>query len=132
MLRMTVTAVHSATVTREGKWWIVRIPEIAGLTQARRLGEAELMAREYVAVTLGVPLESVAVELTVAPVGGIDVTGRLAEIRDARQRADALEQAAASGAIALAKELAALSVPRRDIGAILGVSFQRADQLVRS
>ena len=127
-----MTTRYSATVTREGKWWMVRIPEISGLTQARRLGEAQLMAQQYIAVTLDVPRESVAVDLTVEPVGSIDVSGRLAQIQDARQQAAVLERAAASGAIALAKDLAALSVPRRDIGAILGVSFQRADQLVRS
>ncbi len=127
-----MTTRYSATVTREGKWWMVRIPEISGLTQARRLGEAQLMAQQYIAVTLDVPRESVAVDLTVEPVGSIDVSGRLAQIRDARQQAAVLERAAASGAIALAKDLAALGVPRRDIGAILGVSFQRADQLVRS
>ncbi len=127
-----MTTRYSATVTREGKWWMVRIPEISGLTQARRLGEAQLMAQQYIAVTLDLPRESVSVDLTVEPLGTIDVSGRLAQIRDARQQADVLERAAASGAIALAKDLAALRVPRRDIGAILGVSFQRADQLVRS
>ena len=37
---------YTATVTREGKWWMVRVGGINGLTQARRLSEAELMARE--------------------------------------------------------------------------------------
>ncbi len=60
---------YKATVTREGKWWMVHIPELGGLTQARRLGEDELMAREWVAVTLDVPLEDVTVTVTVEAVG---------------------------------------------------------------
>ncbi|MGW4482020.1 hypothetical protein [Rhodococcus triatomae] len=54
---------YTVEVTREGEWWMVSIPELDGLTQARQLSEAELMAREYIAVTLGVPLGDVAVEL---------------------------------------------------------------------
>jgi hypothetical protein len=48
-------------VTREGEWWMVSIPEIGGLTQARHLGEAPMMAREYIAATLDMPLDEVSV-----------------------------------------------------------------------
>src|SRR5665647_2131575 len=30
---------YDITVTREGKWWMVAVPAIDGLTQARRLSE---------------------------------------------------------------------------------------------
>ena len=123
---------YAATVTREGKWWMVRIPALSGLTQARRLSEAADMARDFVAATLDVAADDVVIDVTVEHVAGIDVDRRLAEIRDARERAAALERQAASGAIALAQQLAAAGLPRRDIGTMLGVSFQRADQLVRS
>jgi hypothetical protein len=42
-------------VTSEGGWWMVHIPELGGLTQARYPGEVELMAREYIAVSTGTP-----------------------------------------------------------------------------
>jgi hypothetical protein len=121
---------YEATVTRDGKWWMVAIPEIDGLTQARRLSEAERMAREYVAVSLGLPLQSVAVRLRVGMVAGIDVPGTLAEISDGRQRAAELEAATRERSTQLARELAAANVPLRDIGTMMGVSFQRAHQLV--
>jgi hypothetical protein len=40
-------------VTRDGGWWMVHIPALGGLTQARFPGEVELTAREYIAVTTG-------------------------------------------------------------------------------
>jgi hypothetical protein len=40
---------------------MVDIPELDGLTQARRLGEIEDMARDYIAVVTDVPLSQVAV-----------------------------------------------------------------------
>jgi hypothetical protein len=42
---------------RNGGWWMVHIPELGGLTQARFPGEVELTAREYIAVTTGTPLD---------------------------------------------------------------------------
>lgn len=56
---------------------MMRIPEVAGVTQARRLGEAELMAREYLAVAPDVPPVSIAVTLTIERVGGVDVAARI-------------------------------------------------------
>ena len=121
---------YEATVTREGKWWMVAIPEIDGLTQARRLSEAEKMAREYVAVTLDLAIDSVAIRLHLGRVAGIDVSETLAEIRDDRQRVAELETATRERSSELARELAAAQIPVRDIGTMMGVSFQRAHQLV--
>jgi hypothetical protein len=118
------------SVTREGKWWLVAIPEIDGVTQARRLSEAERMAREYIAVTLDVPLDSFEVDLRIENVAGVDVAGALAEIRDEREQVAALEIETREHARQLAKSLAAASIPVRDIGTMMGVSFQRAHQLV--
>ena len=121
---------YKATVTREGKWWMVAIPELDGLTQARRLGEADLMAREWIAVTKDVPIEEIAVEVTVERVADIHVGDMVIEIKQTRADAAALEAAARSQAEDLARRLAEADIPVRDIGTIMGVSFQRAHQLV--
>jgi hypothetical protein len=60
---------YSAIVTREGKWWMISIPEIDGLTQARRLDDASKMAREYIAVTLDVPMSKIEVAVAVTDIG---------------------------------------------------------------
>lgn len=121
---------YTAMITREGKWWMVAIPAIDGLTQARRLSEAQLMAREYIAVTLDVPLADVSVVLEVESIGQVaGIRGRLAAIEQERTQAIELEKKATAEASALARELVAADVPLRDVGAVLGVSFQRAHQL---
>lgn len=122
---------YEAAVTRDGKWWMVSIPELGGLTQARRLSEAGLMAREWIALTLGVPLADVEVTVTVERVGDVDVAGRVRAIREQRARAAELESGAAAEMTRLARELAGQHLPVRDIGAALGISFQRAHQLIR-
>lgn len=48
-------------VTRDGGWWTVHIPELGGRTQARYPREVELMAREYIAVSTGTPIDQVAI-----------------------------------------------------------------------
>lgn len=123
---------YQVTVTRDGKWWMVHIPEIDGLTQARRLIEAPLMAREYIAVTLDQDLAEVEVEVRVAAVGQVtDLDTRIKAIEEERAHAKELERQAAAEFAQLAKDLAK-EVPLRDVGSILGVSYQRAHQLVHS
>jgi hypothetical protein len=122
---------YEAVVTREGKWWMVSVPEIAGLTQARRLSEAPLMARELIAATLDAPLEAIDVVATVEVIGPVTgIQERLARIADERMRAAELDRSASREAVELARELSRLDIPLRDIGAMLGVSHQRAHQLV--
>ena len=48
-------------VTRDGGWWMVHIPKLGGRTQARYPREVELMAREYIAISTGTPIDQVAV-----------------------------------------------------------------------
>ncbi|GAA3794120.1 HicB family toxin-antitoxin system [Cellulomonas soli] len=127
-----MSTAYTATAAREGRWWAITVPGVDGVTQTRRLGDAADMARELVAVTLGVPLEDVVVEVTVTAVDDIDVAGDAARIRSDRQKAAALEVSAADGARSLARRLVDADVPLRDVGRILGVSHQRAHQLVHS
>lgn len=122
-----------ALVTREGKWWMIGLPQIDGLTQARRLSEAELMAREFVASSLDLPLSDVAVRIELDVVGDVrGISETVASIRKERSEAQALESDAARSATLLAKQLVAENVPLRDVGTVLGISYQRAHQLVRS
>lgn len=108
---------------------MISVPEIDGLTQARRLSEVERMARELIAVTLDVRLSEVAVVVTFGDIDGIPVNSRIQTIASEKEKAAQLEQDAAAQTKTLVKELVAHNVPLRDIGAMLGLSFQRVHQL---
>ncbi|KXX56830.1 hypothetical protein [Rhodococcus sp. LB1] len=124
--------VYKVEVTRDGKWWMVSIPELDGLTQARRLGETEQMAREFIAVETGTPIADVVVDLGVAVGAVTDASARAEQIRKDREEAARLESLALTESRILAQCLAKENVPVRDIGELLGVTFQRASQLVNS
>ena len=122
---------YTVSVTREGRWWIVRVPEIDQVTQARRLSEVTKAARELIAVTLDVPMSTVSVLVRVERVGDVeDVTGRAEAIRKEHARADELARRAHDESRELARQLAGAHVPMRDIGELLGVSHQRVHQLI--
>jgi len=123
---------YEAEVTREGRWWMVAVSQIDGLTQSRRLGDVELMARELIAVTKGVDVGEIEVDVHVRSVGSIDIDARLESIGRARAEASRLEREASRDAAALARDLVSQEIPLRDVGAILGVSHQRAHQLSAS
>ncbi|OHU23589.1 hypothetical protein BKG77_08075 [Mycobacteroides chelonae] len=54
---------YDIQVTRDGKWWMINVPEIDQLTQARHEGEVEEMARDLIAVHQDIPIEDVAVRI---------------------------------------------------------------------
>lgn len=121
---------YTANITRDGHWWMIHVPEVDGLTQARHLADAERMARELVAVTLDTPVDDVTVSISSIVVEGEDVDAAVAEVRQIRAEADRLQVLAAQRSAELARRLNAQGVPLRDVGAALGVSYQRAHQLV--
>lgn len=124
---------YTAIAQRDGKYWFIRIPELGtnpdGLpTQARNLTEVEPMARDLIAVYLDVPADSFDIEVQIElpdPVRKhLDRARRLAD-----EAAEALTNSAQERRKA-ALELKAIGMTVRDIGAALGVSHQRAQQLL--
>jgi predicted RNase H-like HicB family nuclease len=120
---------YQVVITRDERWWMISVPEIDGLTQARRLADVEQMARELIAVTLDVRLSEVAVEVTFGDIDGIPVGSCIQTISSEKAEAARLEEDAAAKTKTLVKELVAHKVPLRDIGEMLGLSFQRVHQL---
>ncbi|WP_203586061.1 hypothetical protein [Subtercola lobariae] len=89
------------------------------------------MAREFIASTLEISVDEVGVHVEVDAVGEVHgIVKTLDAIRAERLRAEALERDATNAASDLAKRLVQQNVPLRDIGTVLGVSHQRAHQLV--
>jgi hypothetical protein len=123
---------YEAVVTREGRWWMIEIPELDGLTQARRLDEVEKVAREYVAVTLDLPMSQVAVAVSRIEVAGQDLLEAKVLVDDLRTQAQQLEGLIAELARSFASAMTEAGVPVRDVCTVLGVSHQRVSQLVQA
>jgi hypothetical protein len=120
---------YNADVSRGERYWSVYVREVDRVTQARNLAEVELMARDLVAVMDGVDAESVELAVHISmPGAAAEHWQQAKELRDVAERTTI--QAAEESRRA-AKELADTGVTVRDIGQLLGISFQRAGQLVQ-
>ncbi len=134
---------YKVTVTRDDRWWMVTVPELNGYvapggainmsdtTQARRLSEVPSQAVDFICTVTDSAPSEVGIDVTVN-VDGVDVTARVAEAAAHRELAERYAATAAAEARDLARDLAARGVPVRDVGEALGMSFQRAQQLIAS
>jgi hypothetical protein len=119
-------ASYRATVTRDGRFWLIRVDGV-GSTQARHLRELDTMAKDLIAVMTGDP-EEVLVEYDIRLPVEVEVhLRRSEELRAAAAKAQA---EAAAEVRSAARQLHEQGVALRDVGKVLGVSHQRAHQLV--
>jgi hypothetical protein len=86
------------------------------------------MVVDAVSAFTGIRADDIKVEIE--PQLAIEVSQRLQEARSERLHADQLASAAADKLRQVARTLAEDGLPERDIGSILGVSHQRAHQLL--
>ena len=134
-------SVYKVSVTRDDKWWMITVPDLArhvtadgtinvsDTTQARRLADVSKGARDFICTVTDSAPSEVEVELTVT-VDEIDVSARADKVLEDRRLAEKYATNAQDGARELARGLATKGIPVRDIGEVLGVSFQRAQQLI--
>jgi hypothetical protein len=119
---------YTAQVERGERYWLVTIPEIQRTTQARTLREVEPMARDLIAVLEQVDPNSFDLkhDIMFPPVAHQHWT-RAAKLREeaARAQTEATEEARLA-----ARSLADLGLTVRDAGTVLGISHQRAAQLI--
>jgi predicted RNase H-like HicB family nuclease len=112
----------------EGGWWAVSVAELPGVfTQARRLDQVEELVRDAIALWLETPTRSVDVSVEASVP---DLDREIEEVALARRRAEELREEASARSRQLASELARRGFTVRDIGQVLGVSHQRAAQLL--
>lgn len=113
---------------REGKFWLLTVPELDVMTQARRLTEADEMARDLIATWLDIAPDSFAIDLDVA------LPDELAERRDRarqlREEADRLREQAAEELRSVVRDAHAAGMSVRELALALGVSHQRAQQIL--
>jgi DNA-directed RNA polymerase specialized sigma24 family protein len=119
---------YRVDVDRDGRFWRIHVPQIERSTQARHLREVELMARDLIAIMEDAPPDSFGVDIHIELPE--DVRQELARSAELREQAAHAQTEAARLSRDAARRLYDQGLPLRDIGKVLGVSFQRAKQLV--
>jgi hypothetical protein len=118
---------YTVTAERSGKWWVLQavdapgaITQVARLDQAGQIIEAISFVTGQAQETINIALRPI---LPAAAVEHMSVAAKLREEAAAANTAASIESRAAVAA------LKASGLTVRDIGSILGISFQRAHQL---
>jgi DNA-directed RNA polymerase specialized sigma subunit len=123
----TMVTNYDAIVEREGKWWVFRIPELDTSGQARNLAEVETEARGIISAWNEVPLEDIAVNVTIKGAESLLDEWQAAAKDEAEAR---LAQArAADRRRAVVATLRSQKYTAPDVGRVLGISPQRVHQI---
>lgn len=118
---------YHAEVTRDGRSWLIRIPEIGRSTQALRYRDVPAMASDLIEIMTGLGTDDYDLRLQVRlPTAVRDHLARAEVLRDEAARKNA--EAAAESRAAV-RELLAQGVSQREAGRLLEMSFQRVNQL---
>lgn len=131
MTKATRTRKHyTAVAEREPGWWVITvgIDGAEHATQARRLDQADVMVRDLIAIITDSDPDSF--DVTITPHLPDEISAEIERARSLRVEADKLAEEASDQTRAVARHLAGIGLPLRDVGVVLGVSFQRAGQLV--
>jgi len=120
--------IYHAEVDRDGTVWRVRVPEVQRTTQARTLRDVEPMARDLIAIMEDIPADSFQVNVRITLPE--EVAAELQRSAALREEAARNQAEAAQLARQAARHLRDHGLPLRDVGRALGVSFQRAKQLI--
>lgn len=111
------TTTYSALCERAGRWWTIRVPQVDGLTaRVRSLDQAEIVTRQSIARFLGIPAESIRVEVIQ------DAPAPVAQALQARHAARQAAQAAGQATLAALEALAHEGYPFHDAATLLGLT----------
>lgn len=123
---------YRVSSVRSGEWWAFSVPAIPGAYgQARRLDHVAREARDVIALMLELDEGDAAkldIELDIELDGPLQVV--VGKARAARQRLDASQREAQESIRLAASELHERGLSMRDIGSVLGLSFQRVHQIL--
>jgi hypothetical protein len=125
----TVTTFH-VEVRRDGKFWLIRIPKLDRSTQALRYKDVAIMADELIGIMTGLREDEYDLEIKVILPSAVQ--DRLARAEVLREESDRKQAEAAAEARAAVRELLAQGLSQREAGQVLGLSFQRINQLANS
>jgi hypothetical protein len=117
------TTTFTALCERAGRWWTIRVPQVEGLTaQVRSLEQAEMITRQSIGRALGIPPESIRVEIV--PDAPVPVSQALQARHAARQAIETAIQATRVALDALLRE----GYLYHDAATLLGLSSTEMTQ----
>ncbi|MDR3361104.1 MAG: hypothetical protein LBO20_10805 [Bifidobacteriaceae bacterium] len=125
MKMVEVRAKRSAS----GKWWV--LSGGGAVDQVKRLDQAADSIREAVAHLAGLPEAEIEIDLVVDGLPK-DAAALVSEWKAARAEAETAASRAAAVSRETAKALVREGLPLRDAGYLMGVSHQRAGQLLHT
>jgi len=123
-----VAMTYTSHARKEGRWWIVQNDQVPGaISQVTRLDQAAEAQREAIAFVADVSADSieVLVRVSISP----EIDREVQEAQELREQAQEREQRASELRRDVARRLEAEGYTIRDIGVVLGVSYQRVHQL---
>ena len=127
---MSSKRVLEATAVKEGKWWIITIPELDQVTATKKTAEVQEYAQSLAAAILDIPEGEV--EVTVK----FDLPETLATewvaARTDTARAKEATMNAAAKTKSVIEKLRGDGYTTRDIEKVLGISYQRVSQIINS
>jgi len=119
---------YRVVAERHDKWWLLEVPEIPGtFSQVRRLDQVDEWIRDAISLMLEIPEDSFNIDLDVRL-----PKDELAELRAVKAAQKAVTQAQEESSTrtkSLVAKLKDEGLTVRDIGTVLGVSYQRVSQL---
>lgn len=121
---------YQVAVSRDGKFWLIQIPELDRSTQALRYKDIPIMAAELIEIMTGAGSDEYDIRLTVRLPDAVN--DHLARAELLREEAARKNAAAAAESRAAVCELLAQGVSQREAGELLGLSFQRVNQLAKA
>ena len=121
---------YKVEITRDGRWWMIYVPEIDQHTQARRINEIQEMARSLIHICTDIALPEIQVHIVNITVEGIgDISIRAAQITDDRRAAEAAATRVQHESAVYVNDLTKAGIPVRDTAELLHLSPQRVSQL---
>lgn len=127
---MAEVRTYHAEVSRDGRFWLIRVPEINRSTQALRYKDVPAMAGELIEIVAGLGDQDYDLAITVRLPSS--VRDHLARAEVLREEAGRKNSEAAAESRAAVRELIAQGLSQREAGEVLGLSFQRVNQLAKS
>jgi hypothetical protein len=120
---------YHVEATRQGRWWALQCLELpSAFSQVTRLDKAAETIREAIAFVAQVAADSF--EIEIIPKVPDSYTSEVRAAEQARALASSANRQAADHSRAAARALAKAGFTLRDIGVVMGISHQRAAQLV--